>query len=72
MVCRGRYAAFSHPSHCEGALCEDGKRRTIRLNLQADTAFSWPGRANIKGKTVRGFVTSKDGDYHFIQYKGTK
>ena len=75
MVAKGRYAMWGHLSHCIDALCEDGKRRTVRLGVDADTFFSWPGRASVGGRTVRGFVTSyereEDGvrDYRFIIYK---
>lgn len=65
MVCKGRYAMWNHPSHCIGALCDDGKRRIVRLNLQADTLWSWPGRASVGGRTVRGWVEARDGDYLF-------
>lgn len=50
--------AWQHPWYVLNCLCEDGKRRTIRLNQAADTFFSWPGRASIGGKTVRGYVTT--------------
>lgn len=53
----GRYAGFGHPDTCIRCLCPDGKRRTVRLGIDADTAFSWPGRCSIGGKTVRGYVT---------------
>jgi hypothetical protein len=73
MVCKGRYAMFQHPSHAIRVMCFDGKRRNVRLNIDADTAFSWPGRASIKGKTVRGYVTSYslkgERDLFFIRYK---
>ena len=51
---------WGHP-HAARALCEDGKIRKVRLNQSPDTAFSWSGRASIKGKTVRGFVYHGDG-----------
>lgn len=35
----------------------DGIIRTVRLNQQADTFFSWPGRTSYKRHTVRCFVT---------------
>ncbi len=69
----GRYAAFGHPDTCIRCLCEDGKRRTVRLGIDADTYFSWPGRTSIKGKTTRGYVTSCEFrgqlDRKFIAYK---
>ena len=56
-----------HPYKVKNCLCFDGKRRTIRLNLQPSTYFSWDGRTSIKGKTVKGFVCSiEDGeDFEF-------
>ena len=56
---------WHHPHKAINVLCFDGKRRTVRLNLQADSFFSWPGRASIKGKTVSGYITgyeTKDGE----------
>ncbi len=76
--------AWQHPHKVKGALCEDGVRRTVRLNQQADTYGSWPGRTTIRGKTVRGFVTGVaswdvgdnpnlvEGDTLFIVYKGER
>lgn len=63
------YGAWHHPVAVRGALCPDGRRRTVRLNQQADTYFSWPGRTTIAGRSVRGFVCSdQDGDYQFEPY----
>ena len=52
------------------ALCEDGKRRVIRLNQSPDTFFSHPGRASFFGKTLTGFCTSDadDGSLKFCLY----
>lgn len=55
-VCRTGYGFWEHPTAMK-AQCEDGVIRTIRLNQQADTFFSWSGRTTIKGKSVRGYVT---------------
>lgn len=70
----GRYRAYGHPDTCIRCLCEDGKRRTIRLGIDADTYFSWPGRTSIGGKTVRGYVTEGGvvhgrTDLRFVTYK---
>jgi hypothetical protein len=53
-------------------LCPDGRRRMVRVGVP-DSFFSAPGRVQVKGKTVSGFVTSvgdarADGryDYQFI------
>ena len=48
---------WNHPYKAANVLCGDGKRRTVRLNQEADSWFSWPGRCTIKGKTIRGYVT---------------
>jgi len=64
------YGEWQHPVAIRKALCPDGVRRTIRLNQQADTYFSWPGRTTIKGRSVRGFVTTENDDYTFTPYQG--
>ena len=43
-----------------GALCADGVRRTVRLTNGTPTGKTWPGRASIGGKTVRGYVRTPD------------
>ncbi len=57
---------------CVGALCPDGRRRTVRLDPQADTFFSVPGTVHFRGKSVRGFIAAIDesaprdeGDFEF-------
>jgi hypothetical protein len=50
-------------------LCPDGRRRTVRVGVP-DSFFSAPGRVQVRGKTVSGFVTSTgvaddDGSYDF-------
>lgn len=74
-LCEGRYQMFGHPSKAVNVLCFDGKRRTVRLGIDADTAFSWPGRTSIKNKTIRGFVTSfinkGQKDLFFVRYSST-
>ena len=50
------------------ATCEDGKRRKVRCGIP-DTFFSIPGAVRIRGKYVRGFVTSNDaGGFVFKAY----
>lgn len=57
---------WGHPHAVKGALCFDGRRRTVRLNVQPDSFFSWSGRTKIKGKSVRGYVaTDTPGDAEF-------
>ena len=66
---RFRALGYDHPAQVRHALCPDGVRRTVRLNQQADTYFSWPGRTTIKGRSVRGFVsTTQDDDATFTPY----
>lgn len=54
------------------ARCEDGTVRTVRLNQEADTWFSWPGRTTIQGKSIRGYVTQDGAELRFISYKGVR
>jgi len=61
---------WSHPWYVRGVICADGKRRTVRLNEAPDTYFSYPGRASIGGRTVRGFVHTDDQDTYFTVYTG--
>ena len=43
------------------AMCSDGVVRTVsRINPAADTFFSVPASVQVKGKTVRGYVTISD------------
>lgn len=58
---------WRHP-YAAKAKCPDGVIRTVRLNQQADTYFSWPGRCTIKGKTLTGFVTGGDNGLEFHPY----
>ena len=68
IVVRG-YGGWQHPVAIRGALCPDGRRRTVRLNQDADTYFSWPGRTTtIGGRSVRGFVMTEDDDWKFTPY----
>lgn len=60
MVTNGN--AWGHPHKAVNVLCPDGRRRTVRLNQAADSFFSWPGRASINGRTVRGYVTGIETD----------
>jgi hypothetical protein len=60
---------WQHAWYVRDALCEDGRRRTVRLNQQADTYFSWAGRTTIGGKSVRGFVSGDDKETTFIAFK---
>lgn len=64
---------WQQPWKVTGALCSDGKRRVALITGEADTFFSIPARVSVKGKTVTGFVTGREGDdgerdYEFIAY----
>jgi hypothetical protein len=68
MIVAGRYATWGHPSHAI-AFAPDGKLRKVRLGINADSFFSWPGRCSIGGKTIRGYVTKRgDGELEFRPY----
>lgn len=49
------------------AVCPDGRVRAVRARatiyggLYPDTAFTVPARAQVRGKTVTGFIQSADG-----------
>lgn len=50
----------------ENALCSDGRRRRATITGQPDTYFSIPAKVKYQGKTVSGFITTRDSDYHFL------
>ena len=45
--------------------CSDGIRRTVYIQGEPDTFFSQPAAVSIRGKRVRGFVTSSEGGMEF-------
>lgn len=47
-------------------LCEDAVVRTSTVTRSADTFSSVPARVVAFGKTVTGFLTSKDGQICFV------
>lgn len=53
-----RRGPWQIPYKATNVLCSDGKRRTIRLHSEPDTFFSIPGKTQVKGKTVTGFILS--------------
>lgn len=53
-----RYGPWDINVKASGVLCPDGKRRTVRLAIEADTAWSIPASVQYKGKTVAGFISS--------------
>jgi hypothetical protein len=65
MIVAGRYAMWGHPSHAI-AYAPDGKLRKVRLGIDADSFFSWPGRCSIGGRTVRGYVTTRESDGELV------
>lgn len=54
------------------ALCEDGKRRAVRMCQQASNAFAHPGRCSFYSKTLRGYLTTDEGVLKFILYNESK
>ena len=68
----------SHWHECVGgrALCSDGKLRSIQHVSAPDTFFSIPCSVQVKGKTVRGFVSIRhdlDGQAEpFIQFSAVR
>jgi hypothetical protein len=52
---------WQHP-YTADARCPDGKIRRVRLNQQADSFFSWPGRVQYQGKTRKCYVYTDDGE----------
>lgn len=53
-------------------LCSDGIRRTVILAVEPDTFFTIPGKVQVKGKTVTGFIVhcgdgNKDIQFHAYQ-----
>lgn len=51
---------WQHPRIARRVMCPDGRRRTVMLKPEADTAFSWPGSVVIAGKRVQGGVTARE------------
>lgn len=46
----------------------DGRNRVVKCSIP-DTYFSIPARARIKGKTVKGFLSSDNGNLTFTEDK---
>lgn len=56
-----RQNAFWHHPWQFRVLCPDGKVRvTTWIGQEADTWFSWPAVVRIKGKRLRGYVTTEE------------
>jgi hypothetical protein len=60
------------------ARCEDGRLRTVKLSVCADSFFSVPARVSFRGKTVCGFITfaadsglSTDHEGQYVQFIAT-
>lgn len=53
---------WQHPWIVRNAICEDGRRRSVYLEGDADTYFSWPGRTKIQGTWIKGFVVNESPD----------
>ena len=41
-------------------LCEDGNRRTVEITGGPDSFFSVPAAVRVKGKRIKGFITTLD------------
>lgn len=57
-------ARSGHPWSMVGTrfqvLCSDGQVRVATATAETDTMFSVPARVQVKGRTVAGFVTTRD------------
>lgn len=70
ILCRGMWQI---PYKAINVLCSDGKRRTAKITSEFDTFYSIPASVQVKGKTVAGFIMSKDdGDIVFAAYQYRK
>lgn len=56
-------------SRCGLAVFPDGMLRRVWGGIP-DTFFSIPAHAMVRGDYVRGFLTQKDGVWHFNTFKG--
>jgi len=57
-------------SKVEGAVCEDGSRRTAFVSGDPDTWFSVPGYVHRKSRRVKGFLTKGNGaEWEFVANK---
>jgi hypothetical protein len=52
------YGKFTRRAY---AVCPDGKKRVVMVSIP-DTMFSIPARMKIDGKTVKGFITTPEGE----------
>ena len=52
------------------AICEDGQKRIVTCGIP-DTYFSIPAFRIIRGKRVKGYVSSDETGFHFKAYKGS-
>lgn len=50
------------------AICEDGIRRTIRLNMPPEKSYCQSGRTTIKKRSVTGFIDIIDNVVYFVEY----
>lgn len=67
------YGQFSLPLLAVNVLCANGRRYSVRLSGTPDTFFSIPGRVQVRGVTVSGFIwTRSDGQLCFTAKQGGK
>lgn len=48
-------------------LCPDGFRHVAKITSQPDTFFSIPARIQVRGKTVTGYVTSRENELNTFE-----
>lgn len=44
--------------------------RTVYATDHPDTFFSIPAKCSIRKRTIKGFLTSEDGNWYFVPYAG--
>jgi len=60
-------------TYVKGILCQDEIRRIYHKTGEPDTYFSMPGYVTVKGKKVKGYLTTNnDGVYEFRVYVNEK
>lgn len=62
------YGPWQIPIAAKHVMCSDGRRRYVRLTSEPDTFFSIPGTVQVKGKSVSGFISARDGDPEDLEF----
>ena len=57
-------------TYVKGIVCQDGSKRIYHKTGEPDTYFSMPGYVTVKGKKVKGYLTTDGitGEYVFRVY----